>query len=58
MIEILKNPLTSNYINLKKHILSKDFPWRYRTSTDPNLTNHKGHDNIEYYGYTLSLIHI
>ena len=52
MIKILKNPLTSNYINLKKHILSKDFPWRYKTSTDPNLTNHKGHDNIEYYGYT------
>ena len=52
MIKVLKNPLTSNYINLKEHILSQNFPWRYRISTNSYNSNSDGHTHMEYYGYT------
>ena len=55
MIKVLKNPLTSNYTNLKEHILSQNFPWRYRISTNSYNSNSDGHTHMEYY---LSLIHI
>ena len=30
MLKVLQNPKTQEYINLKNHILSEDFPWYFR----------------------------
>ena len=52
MIKVLKNPLTSNYVDLKNTVLSHSFPWRYRTSTHPDSSQNEGHVHMKYYGYT------
>ena len=43
MIEVLKNPLTSNYYKLKEIILSDDFQWENIISTMNVVSNTEGH---------------
>ena len=43
MIEVLKNPLTSNYYKLKEIILSDNFHWENIISTMDVVSNTEGH---------------
>tara|TARA_A100001391_G_scaffold69021_1_gene44146 strand:+ start:190 stop:747 length:558 start_codon:yes stop_codon:yes gene_type:complete len=33
--QILQNPLTQDYLDFKRHVLSEDFQWNYRNTTSP-----------------------
>ena len=40
MLKTLKNPITSNYLELKNLVLSSDFPWLYTVSTKMPFYSH------------------
>tara|TARA_B000000557_G_scaffold24948_1_gene18571 strand:- start:1599 stop:2159 length:561 start_codon:yes stop_codon:yes gene_type:complete len=54
MIKVLKNPKTDHYLELKKFILSKEFPWRYNISTNMEFYSHVFLQRPELSGYTES----
>ena len=43
MLEILKNPKTENYQNLKEHIFNDHFPWFYQKTSTTGVDNIFGH---------------
>ena len=52
MLKVLKNPVTSNYTDLKKFILSNDFVWRYDTSTGMPFYGHTFLERPEETGFS------
>ena len=52
MLKVLKNPVTSNYVDLKQFILSNDFVWRYDTSTGMPFYGHTFLERPEETGFS------
>ena len=52
MLKVLKNPVTSNYVDLKNFILSNDFVWRYDTSTGMPFYGHTFLERPEEVGFS------
>ena len=55
MLKVLKNPVTSNYVDLKQFILSNDFVWRYDTSTGMPFYGHTFLERPEETGFSQPL---
>ena len=55
MLRVLKNPVTSNYTELKNFILSNDFIWRYDTSTGMPFYGHTFLERPEETGFSQPL---
>ena len=55
MLKVLKNPVTSNYTELKNFILSNDFIWRYDTSTGMPFYGHTFLERPEETGFSQPL---
>ena len=55
MLKVLKNPVTSNYVDLKEFILSNDFVWRYDTSTGMPFYGHTFLERPEETGFSQPL---
>tara|TARA_B100000900_G_scaffold396728_1_gene396288 strand:+ start:2702 stop:3205 length:504 start_codon:yes stop_codon:yes gene_type:complete len=53
MIKVLKNPKTNHYLQLKKHVLGREFPWRHNVSTNMDFYSHVFLQRPELQGYTL-----
>tara|TARA_R100000005_G_scaffold73281_1_gene40554 strand:- start:303 stop:848 length:546 start_codon:yes stop_codon:yes gene_type:complete len=53
MIEVLQNPKTDRYLELKKNILCNNFPWYWRPKSTVANLEVEGHRNIPHYSHTL-----
>ena len=53
MIEILKNPKTGSYRNLKRYVLSHEIPLFYQEESTPQLDTSDGHVNIPYFSHEI-----
>ena len=53
MLEILKNPKTENYQNLKNHIFNDHFPWFYQKTSTTGVDNIFGHTNHPFYSHVI-----
>ena len=53
MLEILKNPKTENYQNLKEHIFNHQFPWYYQETSTRGLDDVEGHTNYPFYSHII-----
>lgn len=51
MIQKLENFKSNEYLELKEHILSNDFPWYYNSISTPSLEQNN-HVNTPFYGHT------
>ena len=52
MLKVLENPLTNNFLELKKYVLSNDFTWKYEQSTGVDFYSHTFLQRPEYFGYS------
>ena len=52
MIEVLKNPQTQLYTQLKEFIKSNDFTWFWHENSTFESTKIDGNDNIPFYAHT------
>ena len=46
MIKVLHNSRSDLYLNLKKEILGKNFPWFYQEKTTSKNVKYDGHKNV------------
>ena len=53
MLEILQNPKTENYQNLKEHIFNDHFPWFYQKTSTTGVDNIFGHTNHPFYSHVI-----
>ena len=53
MLQILKNPKTENYQNLKEHIFNDHFPWFYQKTSTTGVDNIFGHTNHSFYSHVI-----
>tara|TARA_R100000005_G_C4888667_1_gene136649 strand:+ start:57 stop:602 length:546 start_codon:yes stop_codon:yes gene_type:complete len=53
MIKILQNPKTDRYLELKKNVLSDNFPWYWCPESTGGNPEVEGHRNIPYYSHPL-----
>ena len=53
MLEILQNPKTENYQNLKNHIFNDQFPWFYQKTSTTGVDNIFGHTNHPFYSHVI-----
>ena len=51
-MRLLKNPLTDEYLILKKEVLSADFPWYWNETTTENNVSDKT-DNSPHFGHVV-----
>ena len=52
MIKVLENPKTNNYYQLKKFVLSNEFPWRHNESCNMPFYSHVFLQRPEINGYS------
>ena len=52
MIELLKTPDTITYREIKKFILSADFPWFYNSASTPEDVDTGEYEDTAFYGHT------
>lgn len=53
MINILKNPISYEYLQLKKFLLSADFPWYYNSKATPEDVDTGEYQDVPFYGHVL-----
>lgn len=53
MIEVLKNPKTAIYFEIKEIILSSNFNWYYNPSSTTSSKKISGHIDMPFYSHTL-----
>ena len=51
MIKVLHNSRSDLYLNLKKEILGKNFPWFYQEKTTTKNIKYDGHKNVSIFGH-------
>ena len=49
MLKVLENPLTNNFLELKKYVFSNDFTWKYEQSTGVDFYSHTFLQRPEYF---------